>query len=105
MSDTQLYYDNFTGEVTRKIDEIAPPERYIRVHCGNDMFIEKWSVGDNRFIDVAYTPFDRKEGFVYSIRKAMEEKHNVRLSYMTDWTVTEEHYKKMEEAVENEDSN
>lgn len=101
MSDTQLYYDNFTGEVTRKIDEIAPPERYIRVHCGSGVFIEKWFVGDDRYLDIAYTSFDRKNGFVYSIRRVMEEKHNVRLLYMTDWTVTKEHYKKIKEA-ENE---
>lgn len=98
MSDTQLYFDNFTGEVTRKIDEIAPPERYIRVHCGNDVFIEKWYVGGNEFIDVAYTPFDRKNGFDYLRRRATEENYNVRLLYMTDWTVTKEHYKKMKEA-------
>ena len=39
---TQLYYDNFADEVVTEIDEFAPPERYIRVHCGSDVFIEKW---------------------------------------------------------------
>lgn len=99
----QLYYDNFTDEVVTDIDELAPPERYIRVHCGNNMFIEKWFVGNNNFIDVTYTPFDRKNGFVYSIRWEIAEKHNVRLQYMTDWTVTEEHYKTMLKEVENDD--
>lgn len=91
----QLYYDNFDNEVVTEIDEIAPPERYIRVHCGNDVFIEKWFVGDNKFIDVAYTQFDRKNGFDNSIRRAIAENHNVQLGYITDWTVTKEHYNKM----------
>lgn len=99
---TQLYYDTFSDEVVTDIDEIAPPERYIRVHCGNNVFIEKWFVGNKKFIDVAYTPFDRKNGFDYSIRRTMEEDHNVQLQYMTDWTVSEDHYKKMEKAVYND---
>ena len=98
----QLYYDNFADEVVTEIDEIAPSERYIRVHCGSDVFIEKWSVGDNKYLDIAYTPFDRKNGFEYSIRRTMEENHNVRLQYITDWTVPKEHYKKMEKAVRND---
>lgn len=100
---TQLYYDTFTGEVVTEIEVIAPPERYIRVHCGDNVFIEKWSVGNGMFIDIAYTSFDRKNGFDYKIRSATEEKHNVRLRYMTDWTVPEEHYKKMEKAVRKND--
>lgn len=94
-----LYYDNFADEVVTDIDEIAPPERYIRVHCGNNVFIEKWFVGNDEFIDIAYTPFDRKNGLVYSIRSAIEENHSVRLQYITDWTVTADHYKKMRGAV------
>lgn len=97
---TQLYYDNFTDEVVAKIDEMAPPERFIKIHCGNDVFIEKWCVGGNKRINVAYTQFDRKQGFVDSIRKTVAENHNVRLLYITDWTVTTEHYKKMKERLE-----
>lgn len=96
---TQLYYDTFADEVVTDIDEISPPERYIRVHCGNDVFIEKWFVGNNNFIEVAYTAFDRKNGFDYPIRRSIEENHNVRLRYITDWTVTEGHYKKMQGAI------
>lgn len=99
---TQLYYDNFTNEVTTVIEEIAPPERYIRVHCGSceGVFIEKWSVENNRFIDVAYTRIDRKQGFVNGIRRTIAEKNNVSLHYMTDWTVPEYHYMKMKQALE-----
>lgn len=92
---SQLYYDSFADEVVTEIDEITPPERYIRVHRGCDVFIEKWCVGDGRYLDIAYTPFDRKNHFDYSIRNTMEKNHNVRLQYITDWTVPEEHYKKM----------
>ena len=107
---TQLYYDNFANTVVTEIDEIAPPERYIKVHCGSDIFIEKWTVdgvGGNyqclyHYLEITYTSIDRKSGSEYSIRRTMEEKHNVRLRYMTDWTVPEEHYKKMEKAVQNE---
>lgn len=105
---TQLYYDNFADEVVTEIDEIAPPERYIRIHCGSDVFIEKWAVGDAGgsyqclypYLDIAYTSFDRKNGFDYSIRRIMEEKHNVQLRYITDWTVPKEHYKKMKGGTE-----
>lgn len=99
---TQLYYDSFADEVVTKIDEFAPPERYIRVHCGSDIFIEKWFVGNDKYLDIAYTPVDRKDGFDCSIRRIAERSHNVQLQYITDWTVTEEHYKKMEKAVRNE---
>ena len=104
---SQLYYDNFAYKVVTDTDEIAPPERYIRVHCGCDVFIEKWCVGDNRYLDIAYTPFDRKNHFDYSIRNTMEKNHNVRLQYITDWTVPEEHYKKMLDSLgeENETDN
>lgn len=98
---TQLYYDNFANKVVTEIDEFAPPERYIRVHCGSDVFIEKWFAGNNKYLDIAYTPLDRKNGFEYLIRRTMEEKYNIQLQYMTDWTVTEEHYKKIEKAVRN----
>ena len=99
---TQLYWDNFDGRVVTEINEIAPPERYIRVHCGSDIFIEKWFVGADKYLDIAYTSFDRKNGFDHSIRRVMEEHHNVQLQYITDWTVPEEHYKKMEKAMRNE---
>ena len=65
MTLTQLYWDNFADEVVTEIDAIAPPERYVRVHCGSDVFIEQWFVGDDRYLDVAYTVFDRKvNGFL-----------------------------------------
>ena len=96
---TQLYYDDFANAVVTEVDEFAPPERYIRIHCGSDVFIEKWFVGQGKYLDIAYTPFDREDGLEHSIRKAMQEKYNVRLQYMTDWTVTAEHYKKMESSL------
>ena len=103
---TQLYYDNFADKVVTEIDNIAPPERYIKVHCGSDIFIEKWFVGlsDNKhwkgkYLNIAYTPFDRENGFVHSIRRTIEKNHNAQLQYMTDWTVTAEHYKKMESSL------
>ncbi len=103
----QLYYDNFADEVVTEIDEIAPPERYIRVHCGSDVFIEKWAVDSGsgnytclyHYLEVAYTSADRENGLVAGIRHDMEDKYKVHLTYMTDWTVTPEHYKKMEKAV------
>ena len=105
---TQLYYDNFADEVVTEIDEIAPPERYIRIHCGSDVFIEKWVVdgeGGNyqclyHYLDIVYSPHDRENGVVNAIRRNMEERYNVHLIYITDWTVPEEHYKKMKGAAE-----
>lgn len=97
---TQLYYDTFADEVVTDINEFAPPERYIRVHCGSDVFIEKWSVGNGKFLNIVYTRFDREQGFVYLIRREQAEKHNVNLQFITDWTVTSEHYKKMKGSEE-----
>ena len=97
---TQLYYDNFADEVVTEIDEIAPPERYIRIHCGSDVFIEKWFVGQGKYLDIAYTPFDRENGLVNAIRQSVAEEYKANLLYMTDWTVTAEHYKKMESSLE-----
>lgn len=99
---SQLYYDVFANEVVSDIDEIAPPERYIRVHCGaSDVFIEKWSVGNGKFLNIAYTRSDRGLGMENEIRRCVAEIHNASLQYITDWTVPPEHYKKMQEA-ENE---
>lgn len=93
------YYDTFSDEVVTEIDTIAPPERYIKIHEGSDVFIEKWFLGDNKYLDVAYTPYDRAHGFDVSIRNCLEINHEVSLLYMTDWTVTKEHYKKVVASV------
>lgn len=95
----QIYYDTFTDEVVDYIPTIRPPERYIRIHCGTNTFIEKWFCGNNMFLNIAYSDFERKQGFVNQIRTINAEKNNVNLLYITDWTVTEDHYKKMERAV------
>lgn len=100
----QLYYDTFANEVVTDTDEIAPPERYIRVHCShvdNGVFIEKWSIGNGKFLDIAYTRSDRGLGMENEIRRCVAKIHNANLQYITDWTVPLEHYKKMKEA-ENE---
>ena len=105
---TQSYWDNFADEVVTEIDPIAPPERYIRVHCGSDVFIEKWSVSDvggsyqslYHYLDVAYTPMDREKGLVNAIRHDLEEQYKVHLACMTDWAVPEDHYKKMKDSLE-----
>lgn len=98
----QLYYDTFADKVVTDINEIAPPERYIRVHCGKDVFIERWYVGDGRFVDIAYMSYDRKQGLVHSIHRAIEKKHDVSLLYMTDWTVSKEYYKRMLKEIDHE---
>lgn len=105
---TQLYWDNFADEVVTDPDTIAPPERYVRIHCGSDVFIEKWAVDDNdgvyqslyHYLDIAYSQHDCENGFVNAIRRNMEERYIVHLSYMTDWTVPKEHYKKMKDSLE-----
>lgn len=106
---TQLYWDNFADEVVTEIDTTAPPERYVRIHCGSTIFKEKWSVGgaDGSYqclyhhLDIAYTPVDRENGLVNAIRHDLEEQYKVHLSYMTDWTVPITHYKKMKDSLEN----
>ena len=95
----QLYYDNFADEVVTSVDEIAPPERYIRVHCGDNVFIEKWNVGNYTFLEIAYSQTDIELGMVNSIRRRVAEDNDAKLQYMTDWTVTADHYKKMRGAV------
>ena len=104
---TQLYWDTFADEVVTEIDTIAPPERYVRVHCGSDVFIEKWSVGGAgggyqslyHYLDIAYTPADREKGLVNEIRCDREKQYKVHLACMTDWTVPKEHYKKMRDSL------
>lgn len=103
----QLYWDNFADEIVTEIDTIAPPERYVRVHCGSTIFKEKWSVsGDSGsyqclypYLDIAYTPEERENGLVAGIRRNMEEQYKVHLACMTDWTVPITHYKKMENSL------
>lgn len=100
---TQLYYDTFADEVVTEIDTIAPPERYIRVYCGNNgTFKEKWIVGSNKYLDIAYTSRDRKNGLVNSIRRSVADRYNARLQYITEWTVPPDHYKKMKESINGE---
>ena len=89
------YYDNFLNAVVTETDPIAPPERYIRVHEGSDIFIEKWFVGNDQYLDIAYTLYDREHGLDHSIRNCIASNHNVSLIYMSDWTVTKQHYKKI----------
>jgi len=97
----EYYWDCFEEEVTTTIEDIAPPERYIRLHQGEtDVFIERWYVGNYSFLNVAYSQFDRENGRVYGIRKRVAEENDVTLQYMTDWTVTKEHFKRMMESLE-----
>jgi hypothetical protein len=103
----QIYWDNFADEVVTEIDTIAPPERYVRIHCGSTIFKEKWSVdgaGGNyqclyHYLDIAYTPEERENRLVSAIRHNMEDRHKVHLVCMTDWTVPITHYKKMENSL------
>lgn len=101
-STTQIYWDNFANEVVTEIEDIAPPERYIRLYCGNisDVFIEKWYIDSNKYVDVAYSTFARNNGYVWMTRKEVEEFNKIRLSYIVNWTVPEEHYKKLMASLE-----
>lgn len=95
----QLYWDNFANEVVTEIDAIAPPERYIWVHCGSTIFNEKWLIDKNKYLDIAYTLTERENGLVPIIRRNIEERYKAHLIYMTDWTVPTTHYKKMEDSM------
>lgn len=95
----QLYFDTFSNSCVYKTEDIAPPERYIRVHCGKDIFIEKWRCNNGQYVNVAYTTFERSRGYDGLNRRRVQLNNNVKLSYITDWTVTEEHYKKMKKAA------
>ena len=96
----QLYYDTFADEVVTEIDTIAPPERYIWVYCGKvGAFKERWSIGNSKYLDIAYTSADRENGLVDSIRQSVADNYKVNLGYITDWIVPPEHYKKMKESI------
>lgn len=95
-----IYWDNFANEATTERDVFAPPERYINIHCGDEEYIEKWFVGKTGLLILTYTVEDFRAGKTWDIRTALAEKNDVRLLYMTDWTVPMEHYKKLQRCVE-----
>ena len=97
----QLYYDNFEDIVVDEIDDIAPPERYIRLHCGTSIFIERWTTDNGRLLEVAYTKYDRQNGLVYRIRRNQEDRYKVKLVNMVDWFVPKDHYRRCIESMEN----
>lgn len=80
------YWDNFANEVTKDIDIIAPPERYTKIHCGDDVFVELWLVRSKigkpiyfPLLDIAYTKTERDSGLIYQIRDDASKQHNVTL--------------------------
>lgn len=87
MNITKMYYDAFANEYTLEREEIAPPERYLETLRGDDIYIEKWSIGNGLFIDVAYSQYDVDNWYVNKIRHSQEQKHNCILSHMMRWTI------------------
>lgn len=93
----RLYWDTFADRMITEKDEFAPPERYIAYHCGEDLFIEKWYVGNNQYLEISYTEFDYENGLVGDIRKHLADRNNVKLSRLTEWTIPEKQYRKIQD--------
>lgn len=92
-----MYYDDFANEYTLDKEPTAPPERYLETLRGNDNYIEKWSIGNGLFIDVAYSQYAVDNRYVNRIRHFQEQTHNCLLSTMVSWTIPD---KKFDEYVE-----
>lgn len=91
------YWDKFTDSIVTEIEDIAPPERYIRLHKGaNDgIYIEKWYIGNRRYLSISYTQAERDMELVDRIRNFYAIKHGVDLLYMVDWIVPEDYFNQL----------
>lgn len=78
-----MYWDYFKNIYVDKKETIAPPERYLPIICGENMYIETWKVADNQYLDIAYKTRDE----VHSARNAMCNKHNCQLRDMVMWII------------------
>ena len=91
------YWDKFTDSIVTEVEDIAPPERYIRLHKGpNDsLYIETWYVGGRRYLSFSYSQFDKDGELVDRIRHFYAKENDVDLLYMTDWTVPEDYFNQL----------
>lgn len=93
----KYYYDVRTGEVQNENEldiTCMPPEFYFEV-CENtqNFFIEKWLVGNNSYIDVAYTP--EQKIMADNIRSSLFEQNNVNPLCITRYTMPKKDFKKL----------
>lgn len=91
------YWDKFTDSIVTEIEDIAPPERYIRLHKSPDdrIYIEKWYVGGHRYLSFSYTQGERDLELVDRIRNLYARENDVDLLYMVDWTVPEDYFNQL----------
>ena len=100
-----MYYDSFADEFCLPSQEdrvIAPPERFLRVYRGVDVFIETWAVstetnktGSLR-LDFAYSKEDRMRGWgwIDTLRDSHAQKYNCKLGRMLCWTIPKDMFDK-----------
>ena len=91
---TTMYYDAFANEYCLPSQEelnMGPPERYIKTHKGDDLYIEHWIVSGSRLgdrLDIAYRMEDyRSREEVTRIKRMTQVQHGIRLSQLISWTI------------------
>lgn len=105
-----MYYDVFADEYTLELSPYAPPERYIKTICGDDIYIETWLVDKNTknldtsdLLDVAYSQDDRDNNRENIIRNDMQDKYDVCLRHIIRWVIPKDkfiEYAKMFDLIE-----
>lgn len=79
MTIRKMYYDNFTNEYVKEMDQFAPPERYLSTYRGNEIYIETFEDYQGQRLDIAYDDFDVKHHLVSRTRFAVSEKYGFML--------------------------
>ena len=89
-----MFYDSFTDEFclpSREDRIIAPPERYVPVIRGFDIYVETWMVDHPplRRLDFAYTKEDREHGWAWveKRRNSLARLYKCTLTQMISWTI------------------
>ena len=65
-----VLYDYFRGVLCLEKDGFAPPERYLKIFRGDDVYIETYDVGDSRRISISFTKEEVEKGLTRCKREA-----------------------------------
>ena len=101
---TKMYWDTFGREYTLRIDEIAPPERYVTTYRGEPgIYIEQWIVSKDGVeeelrLDVAYSEIEYRNPMLHNMKlERMCKENNCRALYLCGFVLPQE---KFDEYVE-----
>lgn len=61
----------------------------------NGIYIEKWYIGNRRYLSISYAQVERDMELVDQMRSFYAKKSDVDLLYMVDWTVPEDYFNQL----------